>query len=366
MRPFLVAVPSVVASWFLAAASFAASAPGPSAGAGRGGGDGAGASAASDDGASRASSTAEHLELWVRVARGRAEVVGQGPRSHADDLGVWRHVDGRGELRLEARAEASVRWAGHASVDLVGPTRVRFEPDEDGGLRVELLELARTSIELRRGSLELTLAGGWRAQVTPGVAALEPRGSSRFAVERVVGEALCFERFGPGRAARVQLGHGGRVELAYDSSAKPSNSNREEEQARAAIWADVRWPWRERAVGPVSVQPEETHAASSADADAARASGADAACEPTPDFETVESPLELAPARVVSGKSAAPWAGIFPLAFPVDPDATPSYERAEPLEVGLTPSTAGREEALGATQSNWLGAWLAECDGEWR
>ncbi|MCK6444822.1 MAG: hypothetical protein L6Q99_00365 [Planctomycetes bacterium] len=396
MRPFLVALLFVCAPWLLAGAAFATGA-----GSGAAGAASASPTAAGDSGAA---AMPEHLELWVRVARGRAELVGQGPRSHVDELGVWRHVDGRGELRLEARAEASVRWAGHASVDLVGPTRVRFEPDERGGLRVELLELARTSIELRRGSLELSLAGGWQARITPGVAALEPRGSSRFTVERVVGEPLCFERFGPGRAARVELGHGGRVELAYDAATRPSSVNREAEKARAAVWADVRWPWRERPAdsGPSTLAPGETVAGEPAAAEAAAASAAalrtDAAArEPgaqvVPDASGDELPVtsppslpppgqasvggtevlpapaaapELVPVSGPPSSAGVPWASIFSLAWPLDSRSSAAFVPAAPLDVGLVPAVPGLAGSAEPTRASWLDVWLAGLELEGR
>ncbi|MBI5434659.1 MAG: hypothetical protein HZA52_17640 [Planctomycetes bacterium] len=300
-------------------------------------------------------------EVWLCVERGRAEVVGEGPAGFVDSLGAWRRVEGRGELRLDARASASLRWNGRGSLELDGPSRCEFDFDANGAPSVRLTELSGAHLEVRKGELSLELDGGWRARGGAGVLALDSRGSSGVHVERVVGGPVCFERAGPdpAHARRVFVEVGASVLLPLDPVAAPREAERELRRERAALWSSFAWPWSPEEdlvpsslvaatvaradVTPTDVTPTDIAPADIAPADIAPAEVVPANIAPAP---TSPAAAPLGASRVAPGPAAGPPGVAAPPAKlaelpPLEPTPTaPPDAPGSPETVGDEPPPA--------------------------
>ncbi|MCC6407334.1 MAG: hypothetical protein IT453_09220 [Planctomycetes bacterium] len=269
-------------------------------------------------------------EVWLCVERGRAEVVGEGPTGVVDSLGAWRRVEGSGELRLDARASASLRWNGRGSLELDGPSRCEFAFDANGAPSVRLSELSGAHLEVRKGELALELDGGWRARGGAGVLAFDSRGSSGVHVERLVGGPVCFERAGPdpAHARRVFVEVGASALLPLDPVADPREAERELRLERAALWPSFAWPWSPEEDVVPSADP-----ASLAGPGAPGGSGGSGASAPgEPEVAPASAP-NLVAARPSSLETRAPAALDATLARP-ESAASPSVAQTDDASPG--------------------------------
>jgi hypothetical protein len=209
----------------------------------------------------------------VEVLEGRALLAGAGVVARLEAGGPERAIDGPAHLELPAGSRARVTWSGSASLVLEGRNVLAWHPGGDGAAPAwDLAEVGLAHLELRRGPLDLTLAGGWGARLYSGACAL--RGLPGDGVELDHQAGLPFDLWPPQRdaqpsapftvlaGARVRLLGGAARPLALQGSQARLRDPHQRlgfERERAAegfpAWRGFAWPWTSPAARG-SAQPE--------------------------------------------------------------------------------------------------------------
>ncbi|HVS19448.1 MAG TPA: hypothetical protein VMT18_12660 [Planctomycetota bacterium] len=197
----------------------------------------------------------------VEVLEGRAILAGAGVvvRIEAGDPERW--IDGAAHLELAADSRARVTWSGRASLVLEGRNVLAWRPAAGGAAPAwDLAEVGAAHLELRRGPLDVTLAGGWGARLQSGACAL--RGLPGDAVELDHQAGLPLDLWPPqhGQApsvpftvlagARLRLVSGAGRPLALQGSQANLRDphqrlgfERERTGRQFPAWRGFAWPW---------------------------------------------------------------------------------------------------------------------------
>lgn len=197
----------------------------------------------------------------VEVLEGRALLAGEGAVARLEAGGPERRIDGAAHLELPAGSRARVTWGGRASLVLEGRNVIAWHPGGDGVPPAwDLAEVGLAHLELRRGPLDVALAGGWGARLHSGACAL--RGLPGDGVELDHQAGLPFDLWPPQRSAapsapftvlagaRVRLMAATARPLALQGSqARLRDPHQrfafEREQAPSGFppWRGFAWPW---------------------------------------------------------------------------------------------------------------------------
>jgi len=216
----------------------------------------------------------------VEVLEGRALLAGAGVVARLEAGGPERAIDGPAHLELPAGSRARVTWSGHASLVIEGRNVIAWHPGAGGGAPAwDLAEVGLAHLELRRGPLDLALAGGWGARLYGGACAL--RGLPGDGVELDHQAGLPFDLWPPQRetqpSAPFTVLAGARVRL-HGGSARPlalagSHARLRDQHQRLAFergdaapgfpaWKGFAWPWN--GALPAAVLREVEHLEASA------------------------------------------------------------------------------------------------------
>jgi hypothetical protein len=105
----------------------------------------------------------------VEVLEGRALLAGTGVVDRLQAGAGERRIEGPAHLELPAGSRVRVTWSGRASVLLEGRCVLAWSPPAaNGAPHWELAEVGSAHLELRRGPLDLSLAGGWKGRLFSG------------------------------------------------------------------------------------------------------------------------------------------------------------------------------------------------------
>jgi hypothetical protein len=210
----------------------------------------------------------------VEVLEGRALLAGVGVVARLEAGGPERAIDGPAHLELPAGSRARVTWSGHASLVLEGRNVLAWHPGAGGGAPAwDLAEVGLAHLELRRGPLDLELAGGWGARLYGGACAL--RGLPGEGVELDHQAGLPFDLWPPQRetqpSAPFTVLAGARVRL-HGGSARPlalagSHARLRDPHQRLGFergdaargfpaWRGFAWPWNGAPLAPAPREVE--------------------------------------------------------------------------------------------------------------
>lgn len=199
----------------------------------------------------------------VEVLEGRALLAGTGVVERLQAGAGERRIEGPAHLELPAGSRVRVTWSGRASVLLEGRSVLAWSPPRaDAAPHWELAEVGSAHLELRRGPLELSLAGGWKGRLFSGACVV--RGTAAgFELEHQAG--LPLDLWPPpqdGRpaapftmlaGARVRLVQGSQSPLSLEGSRggvavshQRLALERLESSAGHPPWRGFAWPWASR------------------------------------------------------------------------------------------------------------------------
>jgi hypothetical protein len=204
----------------------------------------------------------EVLEGRVHCATGEGVLELRGPERA-------RELTGRAYIEVAPLARARVGWEASASFEVIGPAVLEWTPaaTAEQVLRVRVIECDTMHLEVRRGSLELELPGGNRAELDRSAICLRSVGSSEFELRHDAGLPLFVSTQSDERTvwppltvlpgARLRLGKPGAAPLAvagtdrrvidrYGRGARAWESARPSEP-----WSHFSWPWSEPASAEV-------------------------------------------------------------------------------------------------------------------
>lgn len=200
----------------------------------------------------------------VEVLEGRALLAGTGVVERLKAGGGACRIDGPAHLELPAGSRVRVTWNGRASVLLEGRSVLAWSPPRaDAAPRWDLVEVGTAHLELRRGPLDLGLAGGWQGRLFSGACVVSGTAAG-FELEHQAGLPLDLwpPPQGGGPAAPFTMLAGARVRLVQGSlrpltlegsrgsvAAFHQRLGFERQDAPAAHppWRGFAWPWASRA-----------------------------------------------------------------------------------------------------------------------
>lgn len=199
----------------------------------------------------------------VEVLEGRALLAATGFVERLQAGAGERRIEGPAHLELPAGSRVRVTWSGRASVLLEGRSVFAWSPPRaDAAPHWELAEVGSAHLELRRGPLELGLAGGWKGRLFSGACVVHGT-SAGFELEHQAG--LPLDLWPPpqdGRpaapftmlaGARVRLVHGSLSPLSLEGSRgsvavshQRLGFERLGSPAGHPPWRGFAWPWASR------------------------------------------------------------------------------------------------------------------------
>jgi len=181
----------------------------------------------------------------VQIEYGRAVLVQRGSRGELLLPESETSVSGIAYLLVGAGARASVSWRGQSSLLLHGPTEIEWAPaDEEHGASGpvwSVLRLGAIDMEVRRGSPELKLPGGWHARLDEGAYYVSGNGRDACDFEIRAGAPLELRPELRGGHVRppvtVSMGMRARLSSRLIAVSRPDTT------ADAGTWNEVSWPW---------------------------------------------------------------------------------------------------------------------------
>ena len=206
--------------------------------------------------------SADPFQPEVHVEYGRCVLVQRGSRGELLLPQSKETVSGIAYLLVGAGARASVTWRGQSSLLLHGPAEIEWAPAEPPlgahELTWSVLRLGEIDVEVRRGSPELKLPGGWRTRLGEGAFYVSGNGRDACDLEVRAGETLALRPELRGGRVRppIDVEAGSRVRLSDRHIAV----SRPDTTANADEWGRVSWPWRSRAAEPTTVAGLEPQA----------------------------------------------------------------------------------------------------------